>query len=398
MFNNINFNSRRAAAGVVALLLLIVTFATLSVVGGDEPPAEGAPPAANCDDVTGTIPTLFNQQTEDLAFGPAVTPELDAALAELHARRCLDPALTAAHAVDYGLEGFPFPSTDEEWQTMWSNLNADRALWLSVIGQMEAKEKEAVAEIVDYPEAYHTMWFLDGPETVYGKLPYLRQGPGHAAEAGMVLRFTWSDGTVKMFRLSCGFQPVSPVPYPNIPPVEQPPCVCPPPTGTVPPGTVPPGCEHCPPPTTPPTTVPPTTQPPCEDCPPPTTVKPPTDFNCQQNNIGCPPGVTNDVVQPPQDNSTSGIDVGPTRDGNGTPVPEPPLQPTTPVDNRTTPAPAPNPTPIGSNSGSPTGSGTPSGSYTPPSGPTVVGPNITNPPVNSGQGGNNNAPIAPPPD
>lgn len=71
---------------------------------------------------------------------------------------------------------------------------------------------------------------------------------------------------------------------------------------------------------TPPPNVPkgPTDEPPPTT---PTTEKPPLSYECQQNGVNCPPGVVNDVVQPPQDNNTSGVDTGPTP---GAPADPPP--------------------------------------------------------------------------
>lgn len=255
-----NFNLRRGSAAVVVAIVLLALGSITGIIGGDDPPADAGNDV--CKDVEGPVPTLFSQQTPDLAFGPAAPTEVDAAKAELHTRRCLDPALTAAHAVDAGLEGFPFPSSDDEWFAQWTRLNADRELWLATIETLETQEATAVADVFNDPESYHTMWFLDGPETAYGKLPYLRQGPGHASEAGLVLRFTFPDGSVREYRLSCGFQPVRHNPFPNVPGLEVPPPVTTP-TTTVPSGTTVPTATTVPTNTTVPsgTTVPTTVVP-----------------------------------------------------------------------------------------------------------------------------------------
>lgn len=75
--------------------------------------------------------------------------------------------------------------------------------------------------------------------------------------------------------------------------------------------------------TTPPTTTTTsTTRPPTTTVPPSTTTtKPPLSRECQQNGVNCPPGVVNDVVQPPQDNDTSGVDTGPTPGAPAAPPP-----------------------------------------------------------------------------
>ncbi len=253
MFNNINH--RRLGVGFVVSLIVVLLAAIIGV--SNDPPVGAANDV--CKDVEGST-TLFNQQTSDLAFGPAVPTEATQAKAELHKRRCLDPALTTADAIDAGFENFPFPSSDDEWDAQWRGLNGDRELWLKTIEKLESQEATASAEVVDHPHSYHTMWFLDGPPTAYGAMPYLRQGTGHAAEAGLVLKFTFPDGSVRMYRLSCGFQPVRDTPFPKIPPPEVPPSTTVPSTtvpGTTVPGTTVPGT------TVPGTTVPSTTTP-CE--------------------------------------------------------------------------------------------------------------------------------------
>lgn len=97
-------------------------------------------------------------------------------------------------------------------------------------------------------------------------------------------------------------------------------------------------------------------------------VHPKLSDDCMQNGIGCPPGVVNDVVQPPQDNDTSGVNTGPTP---GAPS-EPSTPPSGPVPEDGTSAPPPNDG--GYDSGSPDGSGTPDGSTCDSSGCTGGGP------------------------
>lgn len=119
-------------------------------------------------------------------------------------------------------------------------------------------------------------------------------------------------------------------------------------TPPAPPIDVPPG-QETPPPTAPPGTTPPVTTPP-------TTEKPRTSTECQQNGTNCPPGVTNDVVQPVQENP-SGVNTGPTPGAPSSPpttsAPGPTAQPNQP---------APPPNDGGYDSGSPDGSNTPGGS------------------------------------
>lgn len=90
------------------------------------------------------------------------------------------------------------------------------------------------------------------------------------------------------------------------------------------------------------------------------------------------------VRQAPQDNNTSGVDVGPTRDGNGNVIPEPAKRPVGPAPAVNSPAVAP--VEGGYDAGASDGSGTPAGSTGDTSG-TTTGNNDTSTPEDSGQGG-----------
>ena len=164
-------------------------------------------------------------------------------------------------------------------------------------------------------------------------------------------------GVIIWVMARCG-NPVTANPHPLVPkgPTDETPPKCPPPVG------VPPRFwddERC--------------------------VKLDTPFDYQQNE--------SKARQDPQDNTTSGVDVGPT--------PGAPPRPHVPAPAPTTPkpgTPAPNPTPGGYDSGSPDGSGTPGGSTTNPDGSTSGGGSdpATDNPVDTGQGGNNSGTIPTP--
>lgn len=164
-------------------------------------------------------------------------------------------------------------------------------------------------------------------------------------------------GVIIWVMARCG-NPVTTKPHPLVPkgPTDETPPKCPPPVG------VPPRFwddERC--------------------------VKLDTPFDYQQNE--------SKARQDPQDNTTSGVDVGPT--------PGAPPRPHVPAPAPTTPkpgTPAPNPTPGGYDSGSPDGSGTPGGSTTNPDGSTSGGGSdpATDNPVDTGQGGNNSGTIPTP--
>ena len=342
-----------------ALIVMMVLLGTIFHVGPFSTDPADADGGRVPDEVCATPENLhyYAYDTPDAKFGPAVQPsKVEKVLEELHNRRCADPALVVAHR-EYADRVYGSP---EQRIANTVGIAGNREAWLTNLAYLELRESKAVkVEIREISTDNQSMWMLDTKP-----VPTIIKGPSDVTTFHALV-FVYADGTEDVYKLDCGFQPMAPD-FPGVP--EKPTCV-----------------ENC----TPPPCVENCTPPPCvENC------KPPTDFDCQQNGIGCPPGVTIDVIQPVQENP-SGVDIGRTRDGDGNPVVEPPIQQDRPANNRDNPAPAPAPTETGSNSGSPTGSGTPSGS-TSGGGSTNVGGNDTGPAEDTGQGGDNDAPIAPP--
>jgi hypothetical protein len=204
----------------------------------------------------------------------------------------------------------PWPTSDKEWTDQLLKIDGDRKVHHDLMRKVSEWKAEASAEVLYLDTPYTSDWLV----RIAGDEPLLRQGPGHADVAGWVVKWTHAnaDGTTSVVieRLVCMYQWVGEIP-PSVPP-----CDCPPPP---------------PPPCPPPVGVP------ADKWDPVKCRKLTTSEEDQQN------GDTG-VGQEPQNNDTSGVDVGPTKDSDGTPIPEPPLQPV--VTDET------DPTPGGSNSGS----------------------------------------------
>lgn len=197
-------NGKRMAGGVISVLLLFLLVGVGKTIVED-PPAGGDP--------TTTVPSNCGQRSaahyyrHDLPenvnhFGPSVKAnDVKAALGELHARRCVDPALTVAHR-QYSLRQYTSPG---ERLSQTSVLSGDQKAWALNVLALESREKTARRiEIVDMTERYNTLYMVDT------SIPYIYQ---NSVDRPLyrVLRFTYADGTVDNYKLDCGFQPVEPV-------------------------------------------------------------------------------------------------------------------------------------------------------------------------------------------
>jgi hypothetical protein len=285
------------------LLLLFLVVVVVKVIQTDEQACDGISYVGIAPDVS----------EGSIAFGPAAQTRIanfealsaeektKAVVADEHKVGCQYSAQALTQAVHRGLE--PWPTSDQDWTTRLQKLHGDRKAHRELMVRVEEWNAKASAEAVYLDTPYNSDWL---ERTASG--PMLRQGPGHDDVAGWVIKWTHQDGTVVLERIICMYQLV------------------------IPPGV--PGCVYCPPPPPP--------------CPIPIGVradqwdsvncqKLPTDEETQQN------GDTG-VGQEPQDNDTSGADIGQTTDSDGDVIDEPPLQlPTPGVDE---------PTDNGTNSGS----------------------------------------------
>ena len=128
-------------------------------------------------------------------FGPSA-PDGDVAqvLADLHSRRCADPALTVAHR-QYSERQYTSP---EERLAQTEAIVANREAWALNVFALEGREATAVkVEIVKMSEPYRTLYMIDTP------IPGIYQDAVDRPEY-RVLRFTYADGTQDNFKLDCG--------------------------------------------------------------------------------------------------------------------------------------------------------------------------------------------------
>lgn len=348
-------NKKRLGGALAVLLLLFL------IVGGVAEVVKG-PPDAGADDNPPPAPQecasqvhFFAVDTPNNFFGPASDGDVTKQKAELKYRRCLDPSLVVAHAHTWGIPGFAELNGDEQFAQKTRDLINDREAWRFVVSVMEELEAASQASFESMSGPYQTLYMLDGLTDV----PLIRKAAPDRPSFE-VIRFVHPDGRVVNLKLDCGFQPVA-QDFPGIPPVE-----AAPPSGQP----APPSTPQGPPPSVPES-----------KCPPPPGVPPRfwdyekcekknSDFDYQQNQ--------SPARQDPQDNTTSGVNTGPTP--GAPPAPFVPPQGPTPQPN----TPAPPPIPGGYDSGSPSGSGTPGGSTTNPDGTTEGGgatPAPSGPPV-----------------
>ncbi len=210
-----------------------------TAVPPDTTPQPTTPPGDTCTHVV----HYFANDVTGHKFGtpvPETTPE--AAVAELHSRRCADPMLVVGHTEYQNRKAQPYGSVATRLaETV--RLASDSAPWRTALDKLEAREKTATSvTLVEMDDSYKTLAAIPGdvPQMYVSKPGSLRF---------IVLRFTYQDGTHDDYKLSCGFQPVD-VKFPGIPQTP------PPPANTVPPNTAPPATK---PPTV--NTVPKVTQP-----------------------------------------------------------------------------------------------------------------------------------------
>lgn len=211
-----------AAAGVlVALLLVFLSFEILVPPPGDTTPP---PNQEECGSVTEFFANSAPEGSNH--FGSAAPESLNEARAELHRRRCADPALVVAHS-EYQARSYSSP----EERVAKTNSLREPSARREAVKALETREAKAeVVEIVTMEGSYQTLYMVPGnpPEIFVG---------GAGAPQFHVLRFTFADGSWDAYKLDCGYQPVEQE-FPGIPgkPTEGrqecPPGGCPTPTPT----------------------------------------------------------------------------------------------------------------------------------------------------------------------
>jgi hypothetical protein len=329
------------AGGIAAFVVLILLFATGHFSTNSNGSMASASPTTT--PLSGCAVTASYYAAQAPAgsnfFGPAVTQTSVAGqLAELHNRRCADPALVVAQSKYEGLPGY-VNLTGAQLTAEANALAGNPTQWMQAIKNLESNESGKLDVDTTKSGSYQTMYMVVQPSGA----PLIEQTAPDRPSFAVLEIGSW------IYKLDCGFQPVSQTSFPGVTPLVP---TTPAPTVTVPPSTV---CNACTSTTTGGCT---------SNC---TTVTTPTTTPCH-----C---VTPQQSQITVKSSNPGVNTGPTPGATTAPVASP--VGTTPVVN--TPAPAP--TATGTDSGSGTGSGTPGGSTcdttgcsgngaTPASGPT----------------------------
>lgn len=190
------------------------------------------------------------------SFGPSVTARDKAGImAELHERReCgndkqYDPALTAAHYVDWATATLPdgSPANLTSMKVSWENatsfaqlLASNKDVYTAAIKELNELENNASFSIESVSQGQPSAYMAtDG----HGGVLILQ---GHTAHDGTNVVFTTKSGVAIRYRLECGFQPNWATLRPNLPECAVGQCTPPPPPPVTPP---PSGCvDNCTPP------------------------------------------------------------------------------------------------------------------------------------------------------
>lgn len=237
--------------GAAAALLLV--FPLIQLVADPGPPDAGADEttttvAAPAPSGCGATPHFFARDTAGNQFGPPAPEDpanVAATQADFAARRCPSDAALMVGDSEYLFNEFSDAPTRVQ-KTI--DLMANPDAWALAELRFQARLNEATkVEIVTMSGRYQTMDMVDRDRMI----PEIYQVPVEA-KPFRVIRYTFPDGSVKQFKLNCGYQPVeqsfpASVPGKGAPPApNQPVKPAKPdkpgkrPTTTVPPTTVPP--------------------------------------------------------------------------------------------------------------------------------------------------------------
>lgn len=193
---------RYSGLGAAAVALLIVLgFMDPSMMpfasAGTTPPPGVTVPASSV--AAGCATHAHYYVLANHFFGPAVTQSsVVDQLAELHNRRCTDPALVVAQSKYEGIGDYPTLNGDS-LTIRADQLAANPAAWANAIEVLEANEAGKTASDVTMSGTYQTMYMVAQPTGA----PLIRAASLNRTPF-MVLRIgSWN------FKLNCGFQPVA---------------------------------------------------------------------------------------------------------------------------------------------------------------------------------------------
>ena len=223
-------------SGVISLVLaglVVFVMMALGLIGMESSKVHPAILSA-CTDV-GVKPVFlaYDSATMGQNFGPPSTATNVAAVqADLHVRRCSDPALTVAHAAYYEVDGLSLPMTQLQFQAaVQDELQHPTVVWRNRVRAIEAYEASASSLSLSQSTAnYQTLYFQKGASAWV--IPQLASSTMIRMPATVfVIRH---GSVVKELKLNCGYQPHDIFPNGVItPPVSPPPVV--PPTHSCPP-------------------------------------------------------------------------------------------------------------------------------------------------------------------
>lgn len=241
--------SAKLAIGIGVVVATVVTTIFLGFAGlvalsrNDQTPANAAEAGGGNACTSQVYYFRYDSGTKGNNFGPnADKGTLAAATAELHRRRCIDPALTASHWATVGKIAF----TAIDATTVRFAQNPSQ--WLSAIQTLEKIEAAGKPQLKTLSGSYWSLYMIKAPN------------------GGVSVRQDFTlNGTAKVYafklngreiywQLFCGFQPRQQQSFPGIPRIGVP---FKPGTPTSPPCShncgPPPGCKvKCKPPTCPP--------------------------------------------------------------------------------------------------------------------------------------------------
>lgn len=181
-----------AASLIMGLLLVLLAGTSFPI------PGVADPKTYSCADVQKDARYLaYDAETKGQNFGPKVTAsDVSGATKELHARRCVDPALTAAHAAYMGVDGYKRTNVTEK--ATW--LKSNPLEWGKLIAKLEKMQEKYDAKLITSKASYETWLFKKAASDM--DAPSVLEGSVNPKVARTVLVIgKWE------FILNCGLQP-----------------------------------------------------------------------------------------------------------------------------------------------------------------------------------------------
>ena len=201
-------NRRRGAiltllAGVIAFMLTALGFVSVKSVFESSPKY----PSHACIDV-GNQPAFLAYASDTVGqnFGPqSRATDVASVQADLHIRRCTDPALVTAHAAYYGVGGLSLPMTQDQFAAAVKDaIVHSKTVWRARVKSVEAYEASATSlSLTESSRSYQTMYFQKGSNRFVTPLLL----PSTMINTPAMVFVIRHGNTVKELKLQCGYQP-----------------------------------------------------------------------------------------------------------------------------------------------------------------------------------------------